>query len=131
MRLRLIVTAFFLFNAVFTSYSQELKKKYAGNYEGELPGYVMYIGEQTVNVAPCVVTVAWFPNAPFVQKLGGKFEQKGTWKITFMSKTVYRIEVLFNEQQVVEQFEFDRKTKTLTRIGLFPQSNAALTRKAD
>jgi hypothetical protein len=129
MRQRLILMLIAVMSCSLYATSQSLKKKYAGTYVGVLSGYTMYVGEQTVDVAPCKVTVIWQSNAPFIQTLGSTFEQKGTWKITSATKTTLYVEVQFTEQQVVERFEFNRKNRTLTRIGLFPQSNAVLTKR--
>ena len=116
----------FLFVAT-TGFGQHLKKKFYGTYKGTVPAYKMDIGSDVVDVGSASITIILSEDG-VTQQLGNS-TQTGTWKITGTEKAYFILTLRLNGGIVEEQLVLDKKTKAMTRKGIFPQPDAALAKE--
>jgi hypothetical protein len=108
--------------------AQSVKKKYLGMYSGTIPAYTMVVGETTVTVASSTIRVLIAENFSCTQVIGND-QQSGKWKVVTQDKTSYTLEVRLENQQLLERFIIDKKTKSLQREGFFPQPDVVLLKE--
>lgn len=112
----------------FGAMTQHVKKKYLGAYSGTIPGYTLLVGNATVSVSPAKISVLLGEDFTLTQVIGND-QQSGSWSIASQDKTMYTIEVRFEQQQLLERFILDKKTKSLRREGFFPQPSVVLSKQ--
>lgn len=110
-----------------TGFGQHLKKKFYGTYKGVVPAYKMDIGSDVVDVASASITIVLSPEG-VVQQLGNS-TKTGTWKIVATEKTYFVLSLRLEGQLAEEQVVLDKKTKILTRQGIFPQPDTPLVKE--
>jgi hypothetical protein len=91
--------------------AQQLKRKYRGIYEGQIPSYDVKMGTSTYPVGTSKIKVF--------------LDQDST-----LEKTKENLIITVNRDQsgIAEQLRLDPKTKIMIRKGLYPQPDARLTR---
>ncbi len=110
-----------------TGFGQHLKKKFYGTYKGVIPAYKMDIGSDVIDVAAASITIVLSPEG-VVQQLGNH-TKTGTWKIVTTEKAYFVLSLRLQGQLTEEQIVLDKKTKKMTRQGLFPQPDTGLVKE--
>ncbi len=116
----------FLF-AASTGFGQHLKKKFYGTYKGVVPTYKMDIGSDVIDVASASITIVLSEDR-VVQQLGNE-TKSGTWKIVSTEKAYFVLSMRLDGSIVEEQVLLDKKTKAMTRLGIFPQPDTPLAKE--
>jgi hypothetical protein len=123
MKTGLIICCLFLGCAAF---GQNIKKKLYGTYEGTIAGYKLDIGQTVVDVYAATIQIVLSEDATAKQTIGSE-TTRGTWKIEDTEKGYYVIVLKLEGQQAEERLILYKKTRTMTREGIFPQPDAVLT----
>ncbi len=110
-----------------TGFGQHLKKKFYGTYKGVVPAYKMDIGSDVIDVASASITIVLSPEG-VIQQLGND-TKNGTWKIVSTEKAYFVLSMRLNGGIVEEQIVLDKKTKSMTRQGIFPQPDTELVKE--
>lgn len=122
MRIVFVVLIFFIGHVGF---SQSLKKKYTGVYQGEMKSYVLHIDDQLIQIDA----------APIVFNLGlqgeceeqiGDYARNASYVLVQEDKTTIQLEVRIAGQLIAEQYLLYKKEKKILRKGLFPQPEVVL-----
>jgi hypothetical protein len=115
-----------LFFISFTQLNaQQLKRKYRGIYEGQIPAYEVKMGTSTYPVGTCKIKAFLDRDSIFFEIGTYAFEAVYT-----LENTKENIIITANRDQsgITEQLFLDPKSKTIVRKGLYPQPDATLTR---
>jgi len=116
----------FLLIGCSTSFGQHLKKKLYGVYTGTIPGYTLDIGSDVIEVSSTSITID-LSEERVTQQLGNTLQQ-GTWEIVSSDKQVVVLSVRLEGQLTEELLTLYKKTKTISREGIFPQPTTELTK---
>lgn len=108
------------------TFGQSIKKKLYGTYEGTIPSYKVEMGTGVVDVNATAIRIQLLDHS-VVQQLGNS-TQTGTWKVEDNEKAYYVIIVHLQGQLTEERIILYKKTKTMTREGIFPQPDCELIR---
>jgi hypothetical protein len=92
---------FLVFACSFNGNSQEVKKKYFGNYAGEIPSYALELGEEVFQVQRAAIEIQLKPEGVLVEKIASK-EMKGTYQWIKEDKNGIYFEVRFERQFIPE-----------------------------
>ncbi len=101
----------------------DLKKKYYGIYQGEIPGYEYNTGTALIDVTPTSILVE--VSEEYVILEIGKSKKSGSYTVLFKGDDYYVLDALFEGEPVGERLVV-HQNKTMTREGTFPQPNAKL-----
>lgn len=97
----------------------ELKKKYFGRYEGEIPAYKMDVGAEVVAVSPASIGIRIEEDSVFLTI--GQRSLKGSYDVLFLAKTYYLLDAKMEGQLASERILVYKRGKKLSRDGLYPQ----------
>ena len=104
--------------------SVSLKKKYLGTYKGTIPAYKMDTGEEVVNVSSSAIYIE-ITKEDITLAIGNN-SLHGTYKVLFMAKTYYLLDVNIDGQLASERIMVYKRGKKLSRDGMYPQPVAEL-----
>ena len=113
----------FLLVATFCYSQKSLKKKYRGNYEGEIPSYQVFNGNSPLEIAKTSISVE-LSKSKVSMKIG-KLSYDGNLS---MNSTETEIIILSSIEglSIPEKITLNKKTKEMIRFGRSPQPNARL-----
>lgn len=122
MRYCLTIILFFITSIVF---SQHLKKKYTGTFQGNMSAYTVILGEDMMRIEQTMIHIQLNPDGTCEEKIGD-LSQKGTYQITSEDKSTFTLEVSFKGQVITEKYFVFKKEKQVERKGLYPQPDVFL-----
>jgi hypothetical protein len=102
-----------------------LKKKNLGVYQGEIPAYVLGLGEEVFQVEKAVIQIELQADGTLFEKIDSK-ETKGSFLILKEDKNAVYLEVKLNGQYIPENYVLYKKDKRLERKGIYPQPDVFL-----
>jgi len=116
------IAVFILMFLPLVSFGQKevsLKKKYFGNYVGDIPAYKMDTGSGVVQVSSSAIYVS-------IEKEGitvtiGNNKLTGTYDVLFEAKTYYLLDAKMEGQIAAERIMVYKREKHIVRDGMFPQ----------
>ena len=105
--------------------AQQLKRKYRGIYDGQIPAYEVKMGTSTYPVGTSKIKV--FLGQDSINIEIGTYHYEAAYTL---EKTKENLIITVNRDQsgLAEQLRLDPKTKIMVRKGLYPQPDARLTR---
>lgn len=114
----------FLFSFSFVAFSfgqkdVDLKRRYRGFYEGEIPGYSVRSNGELHFVADAPIEVVIGENQ--VQVKVGNNTMLGTYEVMFKADAYYLLDVDIEGQLAHERIMVYKRGKKLSRDGMFPQ----------
>lgn len=118
-----LIVGFFL--VVSSAFSQTLKKKYSGRFEGTMPAYSIILANDAVQVKGAEIQIELLTDGTCSEKIGGVLQQ-GTYKIVQEDKTVYTLEITFKGQFITEKYLLYKSEKQVERKGIYPQPDVFL-----
>ncbi len=124
MRKLLIIALLMLPLLVSAQKKVNLKKKYFGTYKGTIPAYKMDTGEEVVNVSSSAIYIE-IKKDDITLAIGNN-TLHGTYKVLFMAKTYYLLDVNIDGQLASERILVYKRGKKLSRDGMYPQPVAEL-----
>lgn len=122
---KLIVFLFFILPIVALSQNPiKFKRKYLGNYKGEIPGYIYVDGGQEIEVRSTPIRIEFSKDSVFVNI--GNHATKGVYSILFAAKSYYLVECFIDGQLMKEKILVYKRGRKLSRDGIYPQPVAEL-----
>ena len=109
----------------FSGFSQEIKKKYLGGYSGEIPPYVLEVGQKVFEVRAAAIEIQLKPDGSLSEKIASK-EVAGTYVFQKEDKHAIYLEVNLAGQFIPESYVLYKKEKRLERKGIYPQPDVFL-----
>lgn len=128
--MRTIVLAILLISSSVISFSQkeiDLKKKYLGNYAGQIPEYMYDTGSEVLKVAPTAIRIQ-LEKEKITLAIGNEV-LKGTYYVMFKAKTYYLLDCDIEGQLASERIMVYKHGKRLRRDGMYPQPVSELTKQ--
>lgn len=119
MRNLLLLILFLLPMMAFSQKKINLKRRFLGTYEGEIPAYVYESGSEMMNVAAETIVIEIGKNQVSI-KIGDNVLY-GTFTIMFEAKTYYLLDVRIEGQLANERIMVYKTGKRLSRDGMYPQ----------
>jgi hypothetical protein len=101
-----------------------LKKKFFGSYKGTIPSYKMDTGDDVVDVSSSAIYIE-ITKEDMTIAIGNN-ALHGTYKVMFMAKTYYLLDVKIDGQLASERIMVYKRGKKLSRDGMYPQPVAEL-----
>lgn len=120
------ILLFALLILAFTTFGQDLRKKFYGTYEGVIPTYNLDIGGQVVEVKSVRIKIE-LNEGEITQDIGNT-SKKGTWKIIYEGKNYFILSAALEGQTVEERIVVYKKGHKLSREGIYPQPAAELNK---
>lgn len=119
---------FFFLWASFSVVAQKpLKKRFYGEYTGQIGAYKLNTGSQLIDVASTDVSVKLRKTDLNFTIGRNEMTVHYTWEKRDKTTLILTFKRAVDESP--ETLFLDKKTKSITRLGLFPQPNAQLTKK--
>ncbi|PWL33162.1 MAG: hypothetical protein DCO96_02075 [Fluviicola sp. XM-24bin1] len=115
----LLVVLLLMAGSVFSQKDIQLKKKYQGYYEGEIPGYSVQSNGELHFVSSTKISITI--GEDFVQVRVGKNEIMGSYEVMFKAEKYFLLDVDIEGQLANERIMVYKKGKKLSRDGMFPQ----------
>ena len=119
-----VLILIFLVSTSFVSAQKPLKKKFLGEYEGEISAYKINTGSQFIDVlaTPVYLTIE---KTELVFKVG---RNEMTLPYTWTKKDKKTLEIVFTRStdETKEILKLTKKTREIMREGLYPQPNCIL-----
>jgi hypothetical protein len=127
---RFLFLVLLIFPVLLSAQQQiELKKKYLGNYEGNIPAYQLDSGKEIVDVDLTPIQIQITDKNVFLQI--GKNKLSGTYTIMFEAKSYFLLDCRIDNQLASERIVVYKKGNKISRDGLFPQPSVQLERTKD
>lgn len=126
--MKLLLLPLFL-SFIALSYGQKeltLKRKYFGNYSGQIPAYKVSFGYEAIHVDSTSIQVKIDADSLFVT-VGGR-TLAGTYKVMFEADKYYLLDATMESQLASERIMIYKRGKSIARDGLFPQPVTELKR---
>jgi hypothetical protein len=116
-------TILFLFlvigSSAFSQSKLTLKKKYYGQYSGEIPAYSFETEDGAIDVSACSIQIAI--NEDEIKFEIGQNKFQGTFKVMFEANNYFLLDCLIPNQKATERVMVFKKGKKISRDGLYPQ----------
>ena len=128
--MRTLLLAILLISTSAISYSQkeiDLKKKYLGNYSGQIPGYKYDTGSEVLDVAPTAIRIQ-LEEGKITLAIGSEV-LTGTYYVMFKAKTYFLLDCDIDGQLASERIMVYKHGNRLRRDGMYPQPVSELTKK--
>lgn len=125
-------TVLFIVIALFglsTAHGQSLKKKYCGDYSGDIPAYSMDFEGATVQVKSSTIKIVLLLDGTCEYILNGR-AVKGVYRVIQEDNSSITILAEFDKNTAPEEWVYYKKEKRLERKGVYPQPDAFLTKKS-
>lgn len=117
----------FLFLMQFGN-AQELKKKMLISYTGEIPSYMMSVGEQVIQVPSCQISYHFTSNNKVTESVGD-VRRDGVYMILKEDKLKMVINIILYGEHVASTLIYHKKEKRMERKGIYPQPDVFLKAK--
>lgn len=126
--MKTILLGLILFSGMTLSQAQTLKKKFCGEFIGEIPSYTMDFDGKSVPVKATSLRLILDSegNCEFI--INGK-ASTGIYHVIQEDNVSFTINASFDKDQAGEEWVIYKKDKRLVRKGVYPQPNAYLTKK--
>ena len=130
--LRAVVLIYFLLSGLIV-FSQNkvgnVKSKFLGTYEGQIPAYLINLGESTQEVQPSTITFEIKKNGQAIESIDG-FEKEGIYMVSRISNSD-ELQLLFSVEGYAfpVKYQLNPKTLLLHREGFGSQPNTLLKKK--
>ena len=108
--------------------AQELKKKMLISYTGEIPSYMMSVGEQVVQIPSCLISYL-FGSKNKVTESVGDIRRDGVYTILKEDKLKIVINIIIDGERVATTLIYHKKEKRMERKGIYPQPDVFLKAK--
>jgi hypothetical protein len=96
-----------------------LKKRYFGKYKGNIPAYQMDTGDDLVDVSSSAIYILIGKEEASITI--GNNVIHGKYKVMFMAKTYYLLDVTIDGQLATERILVYKRGRKLSRDGMYPQ----------
>ncbi len=113
---------------VHVAFTQSLKKKYIGTFEGMIPAYSIYTQDGELAIDSAKISIEITVEGKFIEIIDG-YQKEGELKVKQTSKSAYELNVRFPNQVIVETFFLFKKEGVLERKGIAPQPSVFLKRR--
>lgn len=97
----------------------ELKKRYFGQYKGEIPSYNIDTGEKIMKVSSSSIYLN-LKKDKLTLTIGGN-ELQGTYTVMFKAKTYFLVDANIEGQLATERFMVYKRGRKISRDGMYPQ----------
>lgn len=118
-----------LFTLPLVTYGQkkiELKKRFLGNYKGEIPSYNIDTGEKIMKVSSSAIYLEL--NKDDLKLIIGNNELHGTYTVMFKAKTYFLVDAKIDNQLATERFIVYKRGRKISRDGMYPQPVSELNK---
>jgi hypothetical protein len=123
--MRIVFLSAVLFLGFFGHGQKPIKKKFRGLYQGEIPSYNVFNGENLWEISASVITIE-LSKSNITMKIG-KLTYAGEYTWTLVNNEIL-ISSKLEGLTIPEKITIDNKSKEMTRFGRSPQPNAQLTK---
>lgn len=127
--MKITVLFFLLFIGIQATDAQVLKKKYCGEFTGEVPAYTMDFQGETVEIKTTSIQIRLFEDGTCELSLNGKLV-KGNYSLKQEDNTSFTFLAQLDKNSAPEEWILYKKDKRLERKGVYPQPNAILIKKS-
>ena len=122
---RIVFFVFFFFPLFITAQKHiDLKKRYFGSYEGEIPSYMLDSGKDLIDIDPSPIKVLITEKT--VELEIGREKLEGTYSVMFEGDKYFLLDCKIKNQLAGERIVVYKRGKKISRDGLFPQPNTFL-----
>lgn len=118
-----------LLMGITVAQAQALKKKYSGDFIGDIPAYAMDFEGETVQIKTATIRIILSVDGTCELIISGK-SVSGTYRIVQEDNVSYTLEAKVDNNQAPEEWILYKKDKRLERKGVYPQPSAFLTKKS-
>lgn len=127
--MKTILLGLILFSGMTLSQAQTLKKKFCGEFIGEIPSYTMDFDGETVQIKTATIKIILSLDGTCEMIINGK-SVSGTYRIVQDDNVSYTLEAILDNNQAPEEWIVYKKDKRVERKGVYPQPSAYLIKKS-
>ena len=119
-----ILMLYLFVGTLYIGHAQKpLKKKYSGVYEGEIPEYSIFNGDESMKISKSTISISLTKETISVKI--GKLTYGGTYTWKIENKEIIILSTL-DALTISEKMTIDVKSKEMIRFGRSPQPNSRL-----